>query len=170
MSIETLRYPVENLELLRKLAEPLAYSALKKWFNNLDPSQKISPNYASIPLLKDLPGQSVRMTSGYMRPTASLAFTNTEAPEEKVTIRGRQHIVGKTIHDVEDLDLLGTRELVWKKGIGNSLNLVPRGLQLRCTYEPNIVTVESAQALTPHTAEVSLQKIALLIVDTPQSL
>lgn len=163
MIAEGIKYPVEDLALLRRLATPLGYTGLKAWFDTIDPSLKLSPSRAIIPKTDTLPEQAVRRTGGYFRSLVSLGFTNTETPEERVTIRGRQHKVGQTIHDFEDLDLLGTEQLMWKKGVGNSLNLIPRGFKLNCSYEPSIVTVESAQALTPTTAERLLHRTALLM-------
>lgn len=163
MSSEAPRYPVDDLAIMRRLAKPLGYSGLKAWFDTIDPSLKLSPSRAIIPKTDNLPEQDVRHIGGYFRSLVSLGFTNTETPGERVTIRGRQHKVGQTIHDVEDLDLLGTEQLMWKKGVGNSLNLVPRGFKLNCSYEPSIVTVESAKALTPITAERLLQRTALLM-------
>lgn len=167
MATETIHHPVENLDLLRRLAEPLGYSSLKTWFGQLDPSLKPRPSYANLPESDTHPEYGVRFIGGYIRGCASLSFIETVSPQEKVTIRARKDYVGSRDPKIEELDFLGTSELAWKRGVGNSFDLVARGTRYRNTYDPKIATVESAQALTPHTAEVSLQKIALLVVDPP---
>lgn len=164
MASETIHHPVENLELLRRLAEPLGYSSLKTWFGELDPSLKPKPSLAHIPKSETHPEYNVRFLGGYIRDCLSLAFVETESPQEKITIRARKEYKGPRSPEIEELDFLGTSELAWKRGIGSSFDLVARGTRYRNTYDPKIVTVESAQALTPHIAEVSLQKIALLIL------
>ncbi len=169
MATEAIHHPVENLELLRKLAEPLGYGALSTWFRELHPSLLVSPNNASIPQSDTQPGYNVRHTSGYFRDCLSIAFTEAESPQEKVTIRARKQYMGRGFQDKE-LDLLGTSELAWKRGVGSSLDLIAKGFSYKSTKQPSIATVESGHLITPHDAEISLQKIALLIVDTPADL
>ncbi len=169
MATEAIHHPVENLELLRKLAEPLGYGALNTWFHELNPSLLISPNNASIPQSDTQPGYNVRRTSGYFRDCLTLAFTEAESAQDKITVRARKQYMGRGFNHKE-VDLLGTSELAWKRGVGSSLDLIARGFQYKTTKNPSIVTVESGHPITPHDAEISLQKIALLIVDTPVGL
>ena len=169
MATEAIHHPVENLELLRKLAEPLGYGALSTWFRELHPSLLISPNNASIPQSDTQPGYNVRHTSGYFRDCLTLAFTEAESPQDKITLRARKQYMGRGFSH-QEVDLLGTSELAWKRGVGSSLDLIARGFQYKTTKNPSIVTVESGSPINPHDAEISLQKIALLIVDTPVDL
>ena len=165
MATEAIHHPVENLELLRKLAEPLGYSALKTWYGELNPNLKSRPTQAHLPPADKHPGYNVRFIGGYIRDSLSLTFVKDLEPQEKVTIRARKNYISPK--KFEELDLLGTSDLAWKRGVGSSFDLIARKSRHKSSNDPSIATVESAQLLTPHDAEISLQKIALLIVDTP---
>lgn len=145
--------PLTELETIRDLSPLLGYRALTDWYESIDTDDIINSRFKKLEADDgDVFDVSIIGRGTWSR-FASIAIAPESRPQDVVRVTARRHVTSYRLGTYEEYDLITGSPLAWRTNSISSIDLVPRGVTHRTTFEPRIVNVSSGDPIDPTEAE-----------------